>query len=295
MRLPDFLIIGAMKAGTTSLYRDLEVNPLVFVSTPKEPHNLLRDDVFTDAGRRAYAELFARARPDQQCAEASTGYTKLPTHPGVAARAARLLGSQFRAVYLVREPVSRTLSHHFHVLTAGEITERDAGRAIEQHPEMVEYSRYGMQVQSWLEEIGTERLMVVRFEDYVADRRGWTARISEFVGVAPRPDLVQVEEVFNKGDEKPVPKGPAAALRRLKLYKAVRPLIPMGMRDRMRQTMMPKAEARPAPPAPAVVDRLIDTFERDGELLRTLLGDGAPQWDFARVRAKLAAPAEATA
>ena len=57
LRLPDFLIIGAMKAGTTSLYRDLDVNPNVFLAADKEPGDLARDAVREPRGLAGYARL----------------------------------------------------------------------------------------------------------------------------------------------------------------------------------------------------------------------------------------------
>ena len=47
MTLPQFLIVGAMKAGTTSLFLDLGTHPAVFLPIDKEPNSLRRDDIFT--------------------------------------------------------------------------------------------------------------------------------------------------------------------------------------------------------------------------------------------------------
>ena len=98
MTLPHFLIIGGMKCGSTTLYRDLLTHPRVFFPIDKEPCNLCDDRVLTDAGRAEYEALFKRARPDQLCAEASTDYTKLPDRPGVAARALRVLGPELKLI-----------------------------------------------------------------------------------------------------------------------------------------------------------------------------------------------------
>ena len=52
--LPDFLIIGAMKSGTTSLYADLKTHPSIFLPEDKEPSCLASDEVLTDAGQAPY-------------------------------------------------------------------------------------------------------------------------------------------------------------------------------------------------------------------------------------------------
>jgi hypothetical protein len=95
-RLPDFLIIGAMKAGTTSLYRDLLTNPAVFFPADKEPGNLTDDRVLAEAGRREYELLFRGAVEGQICGEASTTYTKEPDLSGAATRTPVITGAKRR-------------------------------------------------------------------------------------------------------------------------------------------------------------------------------------------------------
>src|SRR5262245_34426917 len=84
---PDFLIVGAMKAGTTSLHRDLNLHPQIFLPEEKEPEGLCHDRVLSARGRRRYARLFRPSRAGQMRGEASTAYTKLPEWQGVPARA----------------------------------------------------------------------------------------------------------------------------------------------------------------------------------------------------------------
>jgi len=120
MTLPHFLIIGAMKSGTTTLYRDMLTHRRVFFSADKEPMNLVNDDVLTAEGRHAYESLFAGAGRDSVCGEASTAYTKLPVYPGVPRRALQLLGPELRLIYIMRHPIERLISHHHHQCVVGQ-------------------------------------------------------------------------------------------------------------------------------------------------------------------------------
>ena len=65
MKLPAFLIIGAMKSGTTTLYRDLLAHPDIFMPAHKEPSNLCHDRVLDENGLREYAHHFELAKSDQ--------------------------------------------------------------------------------------------------------------------------------------------------------------------------------------------------------------------------------------
>ena len=96
--LPNFLIIGTMKGGTTSLYKYLRGHPQVFMAEKKEL------DYFStgiDGGLSCdwYGGWFQGADGARAVGEASTGYTKFPTHRDVAARVAALL-PDVRLIYL---------------------------------------------------------------------------------------------------------------------------------------------------------------------------------------------------
>ncbi len=277
MSLPDFLIIGAMKSGTTSLYRDLLTHPRVFFPLDKEPENLCADDVLTTAGRARYEKLFERAGPDQLCAEASTAYTKRPTFEGVAARAESLVPGA-KLVYVVRDPIARLRSHHHHMRVEGAMPD-DLANAVDRFPELLDYSRYAMQLDPWREAFGAEAILVVRFEDYIADRPAHTARVQEFLGLDPRPGLVEADKVHNKGEGKPVTRGPWKAIIRSAAYRrVVRPLLPIGLKDRLRAALLPKAPPKAPPPPDELIARLRAELAPDQARLRELWGPGL-RWD----------------
>src|SRR5262245_60208451 len=108
MRLPNFLVIGAMKSGTTTFYHDLAAHPDVFLAE-KELGALSRDVATVE-----YASYFKRAKPEQLCGDVSTTYSMCPDVSGVADRAKKNLSRNTKIIYLVREPVARAISHHYH-------------------------------------------------------------------------------------------------------------------------------------------------------------------------------------
>lgn len=270
MRFPDFLIIGAMKAGTTTLYRDLQTNPRVFLPEDKEPHSLCDDRVLTPEGREEYARLFRPARDDQVCGEASTGYTKLPDYPGVVERAAAVLPAHAKFMYIVRDPVKRLISHHHHAFTEGRCS-GDIERAIEELPELMEYSRYATQVRPWVERFGRERVKVLAFERMVKDRVGVYAEVCEWLGVKPDLARLDVTAVHNASEGKPVLSDGWRAVQESAVYRrAIRPLLSPRMKDALRRALLPKAPPRPAPPGEALTERLRETFRGEMEELRRL-------------------------
>ena len=107
VRLPSFVIIGAMKCATTTLAEQLGAQPGVFISDPKEP-NFFSDDAVFRRGMNWYASLFDSAESGAMLGEASTHYTKLPTHPKACERMLAALPDA-KLIYVMRHPVDRIL------------------------------------------------------------------------------------------------------------------------------------------------------------------------------------------
>lgn len=281
MRLPDFLIVGAMKAGTTTMYFDLLGNPAVSMPSRKEPGNLLTDEVCSPRGRRAYARLFRRTRPHQICGEASTGYSKLPDYPGVPDRARRELGGDLKVIYLVREPVSRIMSHHHHERFGGRIS-CGIDEAVRQYPRFIEYSSYARQITPWIETFGSDQVRIIGFEPYIRDRRGTIDDVSRFLGIPARGDLVASDVVYNRSAGKPVPEGPLKLLRTNAIYrKLVRPMLSGGARDALRRFLLPKAPDRPETPSAETVRFIVDELADDIRRLGEIMGARTPLWNLA--------------
>ena len=288
MRFPDFLVIGAMKAGTTSLCRDLESHPSIFFPSVKEPHTLCLDEVLTPEGKQKYAALFGQARSDQVCGEGSTGYSKLPTHQGVVARAKQAVGDELKLVYIVREPVARAVSHHYHMYRGGDAP-CDFYEALRSIPAIVDVSRYALQVEPWLEAYGQERVRVVKFEDYVQNRSEVVASVWRFLGVKPCAGAIEEAQVCNAGEEQLVPpRGIRDLVRKVtrsQWYKrAVHPRTPRWVRERIKGGFYQKVPERPGLPSAEAIDYVLDRLRGEPERLAKLIGKPEPFWDMERVR-----------
>jgi len=179
--LPDFLIIGAMKSGTTTLQAQLAAQPGVFMTTPKEPNFFSDDDVFA-RGADWYHALFEGAAEGDLKGEASTHYTKLPTYPDCVARMAGMLDTP-RLIYVIRDPVARAVSHYIHEWSEGRM-DRDPVAAFEQHRELVDYGRYAMQLTPFIEQFGQDAIYLSSLEQLTSDPDGELRRIGHHIGSA---------------------------------------------------------------------------------------------------------------
>lgn len=291
-RLPDFLVIGAMKAGTTSLAADLEALPSIYMPSVKEPHFLCSDSILATAGAREYGRLFERATASQLCGEASTGYSKLPDVHGVPGRAFQLLGSKLRLIYIVRNPVARALSHHFHLSRNGRICV-DVDEAVRTVPALVDYGRYWMQLGPWLEHYPAENVHILVFEEYIKDQSAALARIARFLDVEPPAAGMETTRPRNTGESVLVPR---AGLQRFvnaitwsHWYKIhVHPRLPRFVSRAAKSALMRQSRQRPAPPSPATVQWIVERVADDSEQLRQWMGRTEPLWDFEKTIRDLA-------
>lgn len=279
MRLPNVLIIGAMKSGTTGVFFDLCRHPHVFEPDDKEPHCLCHDHVLTDAGRDEYAAIYSAATADQLLCDGSTGYTKLPDHPGVVERALAVLPDDFRVIYVVRDPIDRIASQHHHEFVEGKVP-ASIDAAVREFPRLINYSRYGHQLAPWVEAIGLDRVRVVRFEDYRADRRGATVRLCEWLGLDSSLLPDEDATVHNQASGKPLITKRWRGVQNSWWYQLVlRRLLPPRTRNWLQRLVLPKAPDRPAPPSPATIEWLKTELSEEVEQISEYAQAAEPLWD----------------
>ncbi len=271
MTLPSFLIVGAMKAGTTTLFQDLETHPRIYAPIDKEPSSLTSDEILTDKGRRAYERLFARAPADAVCFEASTDYTKLPRCPGVPDRAMRVLGPELKVIYIIRDPVKRTISHHAHEYSHA-FCSADADAEIQGHARFIDYSCYAMQIEPWLRTFGEDNVRVLQLEEYSKQRGRIVGLLEEWLGLENRGELVDPSRVANSASNRVVHNGLSRRIADSPLYRrCVRPILADRLRVSLRDRLSSPPPAPPAPPSQATLDLIRERTGRELDRLRALV------------------------
>jgi hypothetical protein len=183
-RLPDFIIIGAMKSATTTLHEQLALQPGIFMSRPKEP-NFFSDDEIAAKGIDWYRSLFRHANTGDLLGESSTHYSKLPTYPRTVERMRRTLPDA-KLIYVMRHPTDRLVSHYLHEAIREYIIE-PIDQAIESHPELISYSCYGMQLAPFLDAYGPDRVLPVFFDRLAEHPQQELERICRFIGYEGLP------------------------------------------------------------------------------------------------------------
>ena len=204
--LPDFLIVGAMKGGTTSLYDYLCRHERVEVAFRKEVHYF--DGHYASGPQWYRANFPTRSRMQQLGPRAVTGEATpyYLYHQAAAARIAALV-PQARLIAVLRDPADRAISHYFHSVRTGIDTRpiRQAFAEESQHvPEeevrvlddhytsdrhrmwsYVARGHYAQQLEEYFTRFSREQMLVLKSEELFADPQQAVTQVTEFLGIEP--------------------------------------------------------------------------------------------------------------
>lgn len=152
------------------------------MSDPKEL-NFFVESRNWGRGLSWYRQQFSPSRGVSAIGEASPQYAMAHCFPGVPARIVATL-PQVKVIYVVREPVARIQSHFLHDVAAG-IQILPIGEAVRSDLGYLHTSRYGYQLEAYLEHVDAEQVLVVDSERLRTDREATLRRIFAFIGVDP--------------------------------------------------------------------------------------------------------------
>ena len=236
-----FLIVGAMKAGTTTLYRDLYDHPQIYLPEQKEPELLIKHPDLAGC-RAAYKRLWSGAEPGQICGEASTGYTKRPDHEGIAQRAYDMFGPELRVIYLERDPIARAISHYRHNVVEA-VESRAIDDALLNEPRYLDYGRYDWQIAPWIAAFGADAVLRLEFEQYVTRRLESVETVCTHLGVDPSAAVPQDQSAaFNSSSDKFVARGWKKTVVESDWFQLrLKPLFSANLRRRLMPLVVPRA------------------------------------------------------
>lgn len=179
--LPNLVVIGGMKCGTTSLHMYLDQHPDIAMSRRKEISFFIEGH--EDRGVGWYESHFDRTVAIR--GESSPSYTKFPQRGGVPARMHALLPDA-KLIYLLRDPIERTVSHYLHEFLRGRERRSlaDALRSFSDNP-YVDPSRYHMQLERYLAHYPLSQILILTTEELRDDRQEMLERAIDFIGAAP--------------------------------------------------------------------------------------------------------------
>ncbi len=290
---PNFFILGAAKAGTTSLYRALQQHPQVYLPFDKEPMFFSREDVYRRGWDWYLRTYFHAAEGQPARGEASPHY--LYWSEKVAPRMAAQVGEETRFILIFRDPVRRAYSWYWNMVREG-LEDRPFATALAAEEEDLQrhwaqlerdgsmrfgYVRgglYAARLRPFLEYFDRSRFLFLLQEDLQTDFAAALLRVQRFLGLHPQ----ELQPV--RGNPASLPRSPL--LQRLltpprplkNALQRLSPLLPLvyGLRDRLMQ-----ANLQPVAYPPLEADlacQLRARFREDVLALQEIIGRDLSAW-----------------
>ena len=212
---PDFIIIGASKSGTSSLYNYLSYHPQILLPHKKEIDFFLR---YFDRGIDWYLAHFPTItdRLDFITGEATPNYLRFPVVP----QRIKKYCHGVKLIVLLRNPVDRAVSWHYHKVNSGLAT-GDLATAIASELERLQHlseadlikggyhntdnllsSLYIYQLKTWLELLGREQFLILKSEEFYSNTAAVMKQVFDFLGI-PDHQLQNYPQV-NVGSYDPI-------------------------------------------------------------------------------------------
>jgi hypothetical protein len=288
MARPTFIIIGAMKCGTTSLHHYLSDHPQIQALPAMKETNFFSGPAegipYPPGSKRItsldeYERLFDSAYAVR--GEASPCYTLYPRRKGVPERIRELV-PEVKLIYLVRDPIDRALSqYHFGVSVENEQRSlHDAFRDLSDPCSLYTCpGLYAMQLERYLSCFPQDRILVIDQADLRAERRATLREIFAFLAVDDSFSSSRFDEEVNTGAELRTYSNLVILHRRVQASPLLQKL-PRGVRRLLRrsaQAIVSQPLERPALDED-IRARLRDLYRDDVERLRALTGKTFPTW-----------------
>jgi Sulfotransferase family len=257
VRLPNFVVVGAAKCGTTSLFHYLKQHPDVFLPAKKELHYFAYDQLSKNAGGPGGDRIRAFACATRE--EYETHYREAGGHVAIGdispsyfyyAEARERIKAELngpKIVILLRDPIQKAHSQYMH-LVRDNLETLPFFDALMSEPERTasgwtamwryaESSLYYQRVRSYLEVFGEERVRIYLFEELSKNPEPVLETLFEFLGVSPRHE-VDTGRVYNRSGQ---PRSRLLAdflTRSNPVTAAARRLLPEDFRDRIKNAML---------------------------------------------------------
>lgn len=283
LRLPNFIIGGAIKGGTTSLNYYLKQHPDVYMSAFKEPRYFAYDPTNPEhlAGQglrfpiktlAEYADLFADSAGYRAVGETSPHYLRSDTAPQLIAETI----PDVRLIFSLRDPVRRAYSSYWHRVRLG-LEDRPAEVVLQPGDQAVEHGLYHAWLTRWYQHFDPAQVKIILFDDLIRDGLGVVADICRFLQIDDTfvPDLT----VKNRGGAMKNQRLGRfyETLKKHPLRRAIDPLVPERLRQKMIETRDNNLEEPPPMPA-ELARRLYDYYRDEVARLETLIDRDLSGW-----------------
>lgn len=273
MRGPNLFIVGAPKAGTTSLYHYLADDARIFFPQIKEPHFFLSAPSRVDIDKETYVGLYTSGQHAAYRGDASPFYLWDPQ----AAAKIRRWEPEAKAIILLRDPIARAYSHYWMNVVSGVQRRTFLSALVEDMSSKVkgfkishlyvECGQYAEQVKRYMDEFGMSNVLILESSELLEKPDAIMSQIYEFLGLALERGIV-ASELYNQAL---VPRNGMARI--LLNAERTRAVVKRIVPERIKLSLRPVVFSSRVPPIDDKAARLLQTiFRPEVARLREITG-----------------------
>jgi hypothetical protein len=287
---PNFFIVGAQKAGTTSMYFYLKEIPGVYMSPRKEPHYFAPHAVQTRVvdvirDKKEYLKLFKNARGYIAVGEATPIYLWDPDTPKLIHQTV----PHARIIIILRDPVERAYSNFLMKMKYSGINSSFYDELMRDYKSQetqfgrsnmyVEFGMYYEQVKRYFDIFGREQVKVIIFEEFIQHPEQTVNEVLAFLGIN-----YNVREIREQHNPYSIPRNPRALwifaffrwlrARNIRFYKILN-LLPDSIVESLPEKILFKRKQKPKI-EPEAVKFLQEIYREDVIRLESFLGRSLP-------------------
>ena len=273
---PEFIVIGAMRAGTTALADCLARHPRIGMSRLKETDFFIAEKNYSK-GIAWYQALFPVDKPIR--GEASPNYAKCDVFKGVPQRI-HAVRPDVKLIYIVRDPVDRFWSHYRHsFLVHGGLGAPQEVLQSEEGAHILASSMYHQQLSAYLDVFSSDQINVVDFDEFTAATDETLGRVCAFLGAPKIESFAQINKTNSAASLANTP-GWALKLSQHPALAGWRAAAPAFLRTSLKNLLTTTQQtARQTPPIPPEArQRVSDAIVDDASRFRALTGRDFLNW-----------------
>ena len=269
--LPNLIVIGAMKSGTSSLHAYLNLHPQISMSRPKELKFFTENN--WSKGVKWYESYFTDEA--KIVGESSPQYTMCHFFGGVPERMYSLL-PDVKLIYILRDPINRIISQYVHQVHKGreERCISDALMNLENHGYVL-CSKYYMQLEKYLEHFPASNILILTFENLISHRRQTLQKVFRFLDIDETFYSEGFSNALNKSSVKRRTTKIGSLLSKMPGKKTIKSILPFSSRF---TSMLFKRQIEKPMLNEKLRQELIDILKDDIDLLRKYTGSDFADW-----------------
>ncbi|VAW54776.1 hypothetical protein MNBD_GAMMA06-596 [hydrothermal vent metagenome] len=271
--LPNFLVLGIAKCGTTTLCNALEKHPDIFISHPKEP-NYFNKAIYYKSSRIKYEALFDKSGALPFRGEGSVGYTN-PNRIHFIPKRIHEAVPDCRLIFMVRHPIKRMESEWKMHLRLGN-TSQNFIDSLQNDMMLYNHGLYWTILSCYLKHFKKEQILVVFMEDLNNAFDEQITRVLKHIGANTKHKLVSAQSNSAKSYRKDT--GLSAFLKNI-LGDGIKSRVPESLKERFRGNITKEWDYN-INWSPEVYAEVAKYFTEDSQALLEYCGKSSDYWDF---------------